>query len=142
MAVPKEPSSLGATQWSTVPKPVGPPNPLMSGIASAALATELGDLLRERAGAQALLRALAAERERVSGARVARRRDRAVLRVVDPAAAEADRARRQQRKGASRKRKAEAARERSGKRPAGEAAARGGGGRGGGGRGRGLERGR
>jgi hypothetical protein len=52
-----------------------------------ALAAEAVDLLQSHAGAQAFLRAFNAERGRTTTRRLARRRDRALQKVLDPAAA-------------------------------------------------------
>ena len=80
-----------------------------------ALAGEAVELLGEVAGVDAVSRALGAERVRAEATRRARATARAQLRVTDPAAAAAERIRRNAAKGRSQKRAVAAMREAKGR---------------------------
>jgi uncharacterized membrane protein YgcG len=81
------------------------------------LATEAVELLQSHAGSQAFLCALNAERARVASVRLARRRDRALQKVLDPAAAAAVKAKKQAAKVRSKARRVDEHRLRAGKAP-------------------------
>ena len=84
--------------------------------ATRALATEATELLAARVGSEAFTHALSAERARVSSIRLRRRHNRAMLKVMDPAAALRAKEKRQRAKLRQRRRKADAFREAKGQR--------------------------
>ena len=86
---------------------------------SRALASEALELLQERLGSAPVLRALNAERARVASKRFQRRKDRALAKIIDPAAAARAKEKRQRAKLRQKKRKVEAFRAAKGKRLAG-----------------------
>jgi hypothetical protein len=96
-------STLGDSEASSYPASVR------------ALAQETGELLQSHVGVDVYVRLLAAERNRVAAARLARRRDRAVERVLDPQAAAQAKAKRQAAKLRQKKRKVDEFRMQKGK---------------------------